>query len=277
MPEFSKGQKRIASYILENYDKAAFMTAQKLGRLTEVSESTVVRFAAILGYDGYPGMQKALQEMIRSRLTSTQRLLSTEDEYSNRDLLTGVLLSESEKLRKLAEHADHEAFEKMVDRLLGAKHIYVLGSRSSAFVAGYLHFYLHLMLENVTIVRSLTLSDTYEQLFRIGEGDVLIAFSFPRYSNTTVNIARFALDRGASILAITDNQNSPLVPLADVALFAPCEMVSFVDSMVAPMSLVNALLTVIARRRKTEVADTFTELEKIWNTYAVFGRAEDED
>ena len=276
MDSFSKGQKRIASYILENYDKAAFMTASKLGKLVSVSESTVVRFASELGYDGYPSMQRALQEMIRSRLTSTQRIQAAGDRLAGPDLLGAVLQSDIEKLREVVAQADRNAFDDVVDRIKNARHIYIMGVRSSHFVAGYLNFYMHLLFENVTLIQSNAAGEIFEQLLRIGPEDVLIAISFPRYSQVTVNTVKFARDRGAGIIAITDNELSPVCQMSAAALLAPCEMISFVDSMVAPLSLINALLVALAQRMGTDVSTTFAELEDIWNEYGVFGKLDDE-
>ena len=276
MSSFSKGQKRIAGYILENYDKAAFMTASKLGKLVGVSESTVVRFASELGYDGYPSMQRALQEMIRSRLTSTQRIQAAGDLFDHQDLLGAVLQSDIDKLREIVGEADRTEFDNVVERIMRARHIYILGVRSSSFVAGYLNFYMHLLCENVTLVQSNAAGEIFEQLFRIGPEDVMIAISFPRYSKVTMNTVKFAQDRGASIIAITDNELSPVYQMSDAALLAPCEMISFVDSMVAPLSLINALLVALAHRMGTDVATTFAELEDIWNEYGVFGKMDDE-
>ena len=276
MSSFSKGQKRIAGYILENYDKAAFMTASKLGKLVGVSESTVVRFASELGYDGYPSMQRALQEMIRSRLTSTQRIQAAGDLLDRQDLLGAVLQSDIDKLREIVGEADRAEFDNVVERIMRARHIYILGVRSSSFVAGYLNFYMHLLCENVTLVQSNAAGEIFEQLFRIGPEDVMIAISFPRYSKVTMNTVKFAQDRGASIIAVTDNELSPVYQMSDAALLAPCEMISFVDSMVAPLSLINALLVALAHRMGTDVSTTFAELEDIWNEYGVFGKMDDE-
>lgn len=276
MSGFSKGQKRIAAYILENYDKAAFMTASKLGKLVDVSESTVVRFASELGYDGYPSMQRALQEMIRSRLTSTQRIQAAGDRLSGQDVLGAVLQSDIDKLREVVGEADRAEFNDVVERILNARHVYILGVRSSSFVAGYLNFYMHLLFENVTLVQSNAAGEIFEQLFRIGSEDVMIAISFPRYSKVTMNTVKFAQDRGATIIAVTDNELSPVYQMSDAALLAPCEMISFVDSMVAPLSIMNALLVTLAYRMGTDVATTFAELEDIWNEYGVFGKMDDE-
>ena len=276
MHSFSKGQKRIAAYILENYDKAAFMTASKLGRLAGVSESTVVRFASELGYDGYPSMQRALQEMIRSRLTSTQRIKAAGELYGHQDVLGAVLQSDIEKLREVVNTASRKGFSDVVDRIQAAGHVYILGARSSTFVAGYLHFYMHLLFEKVTLVQTSAAGEVFEQLLRVGPGDLVIAISFPRYSNVTMRAVQFAKERGASIIAVTDNEMSPLYQVADAALLAPCEMISFVDSMVAPLSLMNALLVELASRMGADVSATFGQLEDIWNKYGVFGKMDDE-
>ena len=276
MNRFSKGQKRIAGYILEHYNEAASMTASRLGKLVGVSESTVVRFASELGYDGYPSMQRALQEMIRGRLTSTQRIQAAGSTFSGQDILGAVLQSDIDKLREVVSEADRQAFDNVVDRIERAGHIYILGARSSTFVAGYLNFYLHLLFENVTLVQTTAAGEIFEQLFRIGTEDVMIAISFPRYSKVTMNSVKFAKDRGATIIAITDNALSPVFQMSDAALLAPCEMISCVDSMVAPLSLINALLVALACRMGKDVSATFSELEGIWNEYDVFGKVDDE-
>ena len=252
MSGFSKGQKRIAAYILENYDKAAFMTASRLGILAGVSESTVVRFASELGYDGYPSMQRALQDMIRSRLTSTQRIQAAGDMFQ--DVLPAVIQSDIDKLRQMLSHSNRSEFDRVVDKIMSCRHVYILGVRSSSFVAGYLHFYMHLLSENVTLIQSNAAGEMFEQMLRMGPGDVLIAISFPRYSKVTINTVKFARDRGAEIIAITDNELSPVYQLSQAALLAPCEMISFVDSMVAPLSLINALLVALSNRYGADVS-----------------------
>lgn len=276
MSGFSKGQKRIATYIIKNYDTAAFMTASKLGELSGVSESTVVRFAYELGFEGYPAMQRALQEMIRSRLTSTQRIQAADNLLSRQDVLSSVMRSDIEKLRLVADKADRQDFEEVVDLMVKARHIYILGVRSSSFVAGYLNFYMHLLLENVTLVQSNTAGEIFEQMFRIGPGDVMLAISFPRYSKVTINTAKFAKDRGATIVAITDTELSPLGQMSCVSVLAPSEMISFVDSMVAPLSIVNALLVALGFKMGKDASETFSELENIWDAYGVFGKSDDE-
>jgi len=272
MATFSKGQKRIASYILSDYDKAAFMTASKLGRLVDVSESTVVRFASTLGYDGYPAMQKALQEMVRSRLTSIQRIEAS-DVFFGTDVVASVLQTDMDKIRVAIEEVDRAAFDTVVDKLVGARHIYILGVRSSSFLAGYLNFYLHLIFENVTLVTTNSAGEIFENMLRIGPGDVLVGISFPRYSQSTVKGVQFARDRGADVVAITDSAVSPLYSLASSVLLARSDMISFVDSLVAPFSLLNALIVAVGHRKNADIAQTFNRLESIWEEYGVFGQS----
>lgn len=274
MARFSKGQKRIAGYILSDYDKAAFMTASKLGKLVDVSESTVVRFASVLGYDGYPAMQKALQEIVRSRLTSIQRIEAS-DVFFGTDVVTSVLQTDMDKIRVAIEEVDRGAFETVVDKLVTARHIYILGVRSSSFLAGYLNFYLHLIFENVTLVTSNSAGEILESMLRIGPGDVLVGISFPRYSQSTVKGVQFAHDRGADVVAITDSAMSPLYPLASAVLMARSDMISFVDSLVAPFSLLNALIVAAGHRKNADIAQTFNRLETIWEEYGVFGQGDE--
>lgn len=274
MAGFSKGQKKIAGYILSDYDKAAFMTASKLGKLVGVSESTVVRFAAVLGYEGYPAMQKALQEIVRSKLTSIQRIQAS-DELFGTDVVASVLQTDMDKIRLAIEEVDRTAFEAVVDKLLAARHIYILGVRSSSFLAGYLHFYLHLIFENVTLVTSNSAGDILESILRIGPGDVLVGISFPRYSKSTVKGVQFAHDRGADVVAITDGVMSPLYPLASEVLMARSDMISFVDSLVAPFSLLNALIVAAGHRKNGDISQIFNRLEGIWDEYGVFGYSDE--
>ena len=275
MPRFSKGQKRIAAYMLSDYDKAAFMTASRLGELAGVSESTVVRFAALLGYDGYPAMQKALQEMIRGKLTSIQRIRTSNDRLFSSDVVASVLQMDMEKIRIAIEEVDRQVFNRVVDKLIAARHIYILGVRSSSFLAGYLHFYFHLIFENVTLVTSNSAGDILESILRIGPGDVLVGISFPRYSQSTVKGVQFAHDRGADVVAITDSPMSPLYQLASSVLLARSDMISFVDSLVAPFSLLNALIVAAGHRKDADIAQTFDRLEGIWNDYGVFDPSEE--
>lgn len=275
MHTFSKGQKRIANFILESYDKAAFMTASRLGKKVGVSESTVVRFAAELGYDGYPDMQKSLQKMIRNRLTSVQRIEVTNDRIGDQDLLSMVLQSDMEKIRLTLEELDRDAFEKAVDAIVSARKIYIIGVRSSAAIATFLAFYFNLIFDNVVKVSANTASEVFENLLRVGEGDVVIGVSFPRYSSRTVQAMSFARDRKATTIAITDSEASPLAPICTYTLKARSDMASFVDSLVAPLSLVNALLVAVSRKKNDDLAHTFETLEGIWDEYGVYEKVQE--
>ena len=275
MHTFSKGQKRIANFILESYDKAAFMTASRLGKKVGVSESTVVRFAAELGYDGYPDMQKSLQKMIRNRLTSVQRIEVTNDRIGDQDLLAMVLQSDMEKIRLTLEELDRDTFDKAVDAIVSARKIYIIGVRSSAAIATFLSFYFNLIFDNVVKVSANTASEVFENLLRVGEGDVVIGVSFPRYSSRTVQAMSFARDRKATTIAITDSEASPLAPICTYTLKARSDMASFVDSLVAPLSLVNALLVAVSRKKNDDLAHTFETLEGIWDEYGVYEKVQE--
>ena len=271
---FSKGQNRIARYILENTDKAAFMTAAKLGQKADVSESTVVRFALELGYEGYPEMRKALQEMIRNRLTSVQRMEVAKTVIGSRDTLAAILNSDMENILRTQNELDRSQFEAAVDSLLNAKHIYILGTRTSAALSMFMGFYFNLLFENVKVLYENTAGEIFEQILRIGPGDVFVGISYPRYSKRTVSAVRFARERGATVLALTDADTSPIAELSDICLLARSDMVSFVDSLVAPLSLINALIVAVSER-KTGVAGIFNDLEKVWNEYGVYEKNAD--
>lgn len=274
---FSKGQKLIAKYINEHYDKAAFMTASKLGNTVGVSESTVVRFAVELGFEGYPELQKALQEMIRNKLTAVQRIEVTNDRIGKADIFSSVLNSDIEKIRLTLEEQDRDNFEKAVDSLINSKKIYILGVRSAASLAGFMGFYFNLIFDNVRLVNTTSVSEMFEQILRLQEGDVLIGISFPRYSKKTIQALRFAKDRNAKVIAITDSKMSPLAQYADNLLLARSDMASFVDSLVAPLSLINALIVAVAMKKKNEVSETFTELERIWDDYQVYEKSSENE
>ena len=276
MDSFSKGQKRIAAFILDNYDRAAFMTAAKLGETASVSESTVVRFAAQLGYDGYPDMQKALQELIRGRLTSIQRIQVSKDQMTGSDILGSVMQRDMNSIHDVIERLDREEFERVVDKLLNAKHIYILGVRSSSFLAGYLNFYLHLIFKNVTLVQSSAAGEIYEQLVHIGPGDVLVSISFPRYSKMAIHAVEFACRRGGDVVAVTDSPMSPMYKMASASLLASSDMISFVDSMAAPLSLLNALILAVGQQRRDDLSATLAEMEQVWSKYSIFGKEDDE-
>ncbi|MCD7760624.1 MAG: MurR/RpiR family transcriptional regulator [Clostridiales bacterium] len=272
MSSFSKGQKLIANYILNYYDKAAFMTASKLGKTVNVSESTVVRFAAELGYDGYPSMQKALQEMIRNKLTSVQRIEVTNDRIGDQDVLSSVMQSDMDKIRITMEELDRESFAKAVDAICNARNIYVLGVRSASVLADFLAFYFQYIFERVINIDTVSISEVFEQTIHVDADDVFIGLSFPRYSKRTITAMEYARSRGAQVVAITDSKVSPLVPLADYALIAKSDMASFVDSLVAPLSLVDALIVAVSRKKDKELQQTLGKLEEIWAKYEVYDK-----
>ena len=274
MADFSKGQKLIGRYILENYDKAAFMTAARLGKTVNVSESTVVRFAAELGYDGYPAMQKALQEMIRSKLTTVQRIEVSNDQLGDHDVLTKVVQSDIEKIRMSLEELSRQEFSNVVDAIVNARRIYILGVRSSTTLSDFLYFYFNLIFDNVRHVQTTLASEMFEQMLRVGEGDVVIGISFPRYSTRTVRAMEFARDQGATVVAITDSHISPLYETASYRLLAKSDMASFADSLVAPLSVINALIVAVGRKREREVTASFERLEQIWDEYQVYEKVE---
>lgn len=276
LPGFSKGQKQIARFILEHYDKAAFMTASRLGVTVGVSESTVVRFATELGYDGYPHLQRALQEMIRNKLTSVQRMEVAGDRMGGRDVLQTVLHADTDMIRVTLDEIDRDAFQGAVDALMGAKRIYILGVRSSSALASFLGFYFNLLFENVTLVHTNSVSEIFEQVLRVGPGDVLFGISFPRYSKRTLSAMKYARDRGARVIALTDSQLSPLARVADHVLLARSDMASFVDSLVAPLSVINALIVAVGMSRHDEIEQTFNKLERIWEEYDVYEKPEDD-
>lgn len=269
-PTFSKGQKRIADFITSHTDKAAFMTAAKMGATVGVSESTVVRFAYELGFSGYPELLRALQQVIKTQLTIVQRMAVTRDRIGEGDVLDKMLGNDIEKLRHTQEEISREDFRKAVDLIAGAKNLYVIGDRSAGCLARFIDYYFGLMFEGVRLVHTSSTSELYEQLVRIGEGDVLIGISFPRYSTLTVKACRFAADAGAKVIAITDGAGSPLAKGAEALLAARSDMTSFVDSLVAPFSVVNALIAAVGLRKKDEVTRTFGRLEEIWAEYNVY-------
>jgi DNA-binding MurR/RpiR family transcriptional regulator len=264
----SKGQKQIAQYILDNYDKAAFITASKMGSLVGVSESTVVRFAYALGYDGYPALQRSLQELIRNKLTSVQRIQLTED-IQESDVLKTVLKADVHNIRSTIESVDEQAFNRVVTGLLSAKRVYVLGQRSSTPLAEFFGYYLNFVLDDVRIVTAGT-GDIFEQMIRIEDGDVCIGISFPRYSTRTVEGMKFAKGKGARVFALTDGMISPLAECAEEVLVARSDMASFADSLVAPLSLINAIIVALSIRRKDEVSQRFNQLEAIWDKQKVY-------
>lgn len=272
MPNFSKGQKRIANYVIENYDKAAYMTASKLGAIVDVSESTVVRFADELGFDGYPEFQHSLREIVRTKLTSFQRVEVANNIIGDSDILTKVLTLDAEKIRHTLEGVDRDAFNATVDKILSAKNIYIMGVRSSSYLAGFLNYNLRMMFDNVRLVSTTSGSEMFEEIMNIDEDDVMIAISFPRYSKRIINAVDFAKGAGCDVIAITDSALSPIASAADQVLIAESDMVSFVDSLAAPMSIVNAIVVAVAKKKQEELRVRFRMLEEIWDEYDVYDK-----
>ena len=275
MPSLSKGQKRIAAFIEQHYDKAAYMTAAARGREVDVSESTVVRFALELGFDGYPSLQHSIQETVRKRLNSLQRMAVTNQRMAGADLLDVVLASDIEKIKYTEEHIDRAAFNRAVEAICSARTVYIIGMRSSSAMAEFLNYYLRYMTENVRLIRTTSGSEIFEQLLRMGEDDVMIAISFPRYSRRIVNAVEYAKESGARVIAITDSENSPIAKGSYATLTARSDMVSFVDSLVAPLSIINALLAAVAQKKETELSATLTKLETVWDAFGVYNESDD--
>lgn len=274
MPGFSKGQKLIAKYILDAYDKAAFMTASKLGTTVGVSESTVVRFAVELGFEGYPSMQKALQAMILNRLTSVQRIEVTNDRIGNQDVVSMVLQADIDKIRMTNETTDREAFDAAVNAIIKAEHIYIVGVRSSSSLASFLGFYFNYMFDNVRMVTDSGTGSIFEEVVRVSPRDVVIGISFPRYSSSTIKGIQYCHDVGATVVGLTDAVDSPVGKSSDYVLVAKSDMVSLVDTLVAPLSLINALIVAVAQRREKELGRTLTNLERIWDEYGVYEKVQ---
>lgn len=274
-PTFSKGQRRIAGYITDSYDKAAFMTASRLGKMVGVSESTVVRFAVELGFDGYPEMQKAMQEMVMNRLTSVQRIEVANDRIGNQDILGKVLQADAEKIRQTAETISHDDFKTAVDAIFRANHVYILGVRSAAPLANFAGYYMNYMFENVRVVTVSGAGEMFENLVNVKPDDVVIAFSFPRYSSATLKAVQYCRQIGAAVIGITNSHLSPLAENSDYVLIAKSDMVSLVDSLVAPLSVVNALLVSLASAREQEVQKSLGTLERVWEEYNIYEKRVD--
>jgi len=268
-PRLSKGQKLIAEYILKHYDKAAFMTAAKLGISVGVSESTVVRFADELGFSGYPKLQKSLQELIRNKLTTVQRIELSNDYMTQENALKSVLKADMENIKATLEKINYQTFEDIVNSLFKARKIYIIGLRDSSALAEFLAFYLNLILDNVNVV-AYGVSDIFEQMLNIDEQDILIGIGFPRYTTRTIEALAFARSKNARIVVITDSLLSPLSTNADYTLIAQSNMTSFVDSLVAPLSVINALIIAVGLREKEKISSTFATLENIWEEYKVY-------
>jgi len=272
MPTFSKGQRLIANYILSHYDKAAYMTASKLGSIVGVSESTVVRFAIELGYEGYPDFLQSLQKIIRNRLTSFQRIEVTNSRIGEGNVLDKVLLSDAEKIRRTMEEVDHDSFEQAIDRIIEAKNIYIIGVRSSSSLAGFLNYNFRMIFDNVKFVQTTSGSEMFEQIMRIGEGDVMIAISFPRYSKRIINAVEYAREKNANVVALTDSKHSPIASFASQLLVAQSDMASFVDSLVAPLSIINAMIVAVSRKKQDELTQRLRALEEVWDHYDVYDK-----
>ena len=271
---FSKGQKKLAAYIKENYDKAAFLTAAKLGETVGVSESTVVRFATHLGYKGYPEFQRELEELVRNKLNSIQRMEVTYGKVPQSEILDTVLHSDIDKIKMTLEAVDHEAFNLAVETILSAKNIYVVGIRSCAPLAEFLAFYLNLIFDGVRLLNTNSASELFEQMIRIGENDVIIGISFPRYSMRTLKTLEFANNRNAKVITLTDSIHSPMNLYSSCNLIARSDMASIVDSLVAPLSVINALVVALSMRKQKTVVATLEALEKIWHEYQVYNNDE---
>ena len=272
MSSFSKGQKLIASYISEHYDKAAYLTASKLGAIVGVSESTVVRFAIELGYEGYPDFQDSLRKLIRNRLTSFQRIEVTNNLIGDGDVLEKVLTSDMDKIRRTMEEIDRGMFAEAIDKMVGAKTIYILGVRSSSSLAGFLNYNFRMIFNDVKFVQTTSRSELFEQIMSIGEQDVMIAISFPRYSKRIINAVEYARSKGANVVALTDSQVSPIAAYANQLLLAHSDMASFVDSLVAPLSIINAIVVAVARKKQDELTERLRTLEEVWDRYDVYDK-----
>ena len=266
----SKGHKKIASFILEHYDQAVFMTAARLGDALRISESTVVRFAAGIGYRGYPEFQRALEECVQNKLSSVQKIDAKYGHSTQSEILTSVLTADMDKLQHTIQHLDAAAFETAVDTILGADHIYIMGLRSNAPLAEFLHFYLNMIRGNVVLLKTTSVSETFEQMIRIDERDCFVGISFPRYSMRTLKAMEFANDRNAKVIAITDTIHSPMNLYSSCNLLARSDMVSIVDSLVAPLSVINALVVAMCLKCPQEVKRNLDLLEQPWNNYQVY-------
>lgn len=271
-PKFSKGQKKIATAILNNYDKTAFMTAARLGRQVGVSESTVVRFATALGFDGYSDMQKAIEELARIKSTPNQRIEITKMRLGDGDIIEKVMEADIHKIRYTLENINRDDFNNSVSSILNAKNIYIMGVRSSEPIAKILHYNLSLIFDNVKFVNSNSTAEVFEQMFSIGSDDLLIAFSFPRYSSRIVNAVKFAHSKGASVIGFTDSRTSPIADFTNYLLAAKSDMASYMDSLVAPISIINAIIVEITRRNECEIIRRFETLEGIWDEYNVYAK-----
>ena len=266
----SKGQKLLANYIIDNYDKAVFLTAAKLGEIIGISESTVVRFASFIGYSGYPEFQQALETMVRSKLNTTDRVEITNGGIEQNGVLRQVLTSDALKIKNTMESMDEAAFYNAVESLLKARRIYVVGIRTCAPLASFLSFYLNLIFDNVVNLQTSSASELFEQMIHINEEDCIIGISFPRYSMRTLKALEFANNRQAHVITITDSIHSPMNLYSSCNLIAESDMHSVVDSLVAPLSVINALIVELCNRRQAQVANTLDMVENVWSEYQFY-------
>lgn len=276
-PSMSKSHKVIADYILENYEIAAYLTAARLGEETGISVSTVVRFASTMGFEGYPEFQQALRETIKGKLTTPQRIEVSLSQISNDEIIDRVLTKDIDMIKDSLANISREDFKKATETINSAKKIYIIGVRSSASLASFMYFYFKMIFTNVRLISSNSESEMFEEIIKISPDDVCIALSFPRYSKQVYNVLSFARDKGAKIVAITDNENAPIASLADNVLIAKSEMTSFMDSLVAPLSIINALMLSVARQRSDKVKQAFVDLEKVWDQYEVYEKLEESE
>jgi len=269
LPDMSKSQRKIAQFVLNNTDSVPFFTVGKLAKMVGVSEATVVRFATFLGYEGYPEWQRAMQDTVKRQLTTVERLKLTEDVYSSEDKAVYEMFEEEvERIQKMASQFDADSFHQAVQQILEAKRIFIIANRSAVSLGAFLEFYFDLLFENTELIRNP--HGISEKLFRLNKDDVVIGLSFARYTKTTIDAVSFAKDRGATVIAITDHLLSPLIPFSDVALCAPSEMPSFIDSFVAPLSLINALITAVGRKKRADIEKHLSDLEDVWERFNIF-------
>ncbi|WMJ76214.1 MULTISPECIES: MurR/RpiR family transcriptional regulator [unclassified Sedimentibacter] len=269
--KFSKGQKQIAQFIIDHYDKAAFMTAAKIGETVDVSESTVVRFASSIGYSGFPELQKALQVLIKNKLTTVQRIGLDDDIINDIDKLhKKIIKNEMNSMRSLYENIDTKALDKATELIMNADKVYILGLRTSSTLSNYLGFYLDVILDNVKILNNSGVNSLYEEIIRIKESDVLIVISYPRYSKITVDATKFVKERKAKIVAVTDTEASPVYNMSDVSLLAKSNIVSFIDSLVVPLCMINNLITNISLKEKDDIVEYYDKLEQLWDNHSIY-------
>ncbi|MCC3355827.1 MurR/RpiR family transcriptional regulator [Bacillus sp. REN16] len=269
LPEMSKSQRKIAKYVLDNAESVPFFTVGQLAKMAEVSEATVVRFSTFLGYSGYPEWQKAMQDSVKRQLTTVERLKISDDIYDSEDKAVYEMFQEEiVRIQKMADQFDIIAFHQAVQAIIDAKRIFIVANRSAVSLGFFMEFYLDLLFQNTELIRNP--NGISEKLFRITEGDIVIGISYARYTKNTIDAISFAKERGANVIAITDTMFSPLIPYSNITLCSPSEMPSYIDSFVAPLSLVNALLTAVGRKKRKEIEKHLTDLEEVWDRFQIF-------